>query len=60
MSRIHDIQYIDRNVTKYRYIILLLHPQSLVHTKIMVKELCVVYMGTDAREINCIETLMNG
>ena len=28
--------------------------------KIMVKELCVVYMGTDAREINCIETLMNG
>ena len=32
MSRIHDIQYIDRNVIKYRYIILLLHPQSLVHT----------------------------
>ncbi len=32
MHRIHDIQYADSDVTKYMYMIALLHLKSLVYT----------------------------
>ena len=35
MYRIHDIQYANKDVPKCKYVLLLLHPQSLAHTSLL-------------------------